>query len=137
MKEVVEESTDAVLHEQKNQLLEGKNPDGFDITPSYFDDPYFKSPESAKRYSDWKDRITPNPKRKKGTPNLFINGRYHNSIEVLSSSVGVTINASFLQTEISNKYGDVLGLNPEHASKYSVEVVAPKGVEKIKFLILK
>ncbi|RYZ78338.1 MAG: hypothetical protein EOP04_29920, partial [Proteobacteria bacterium] len=107
---------DFVLLNQQ-QMLEGKLANGRDIYPTYFEDPYFKTPEAAKRYSDWKDKITPNPKRKKGVPNLFINGAFHNSLTLEVQDQEYLVNASFFKAEaIIDKFTeDVLGLNENNA----------------------
>src|SRR5690349_16298463 len=65
----------------RKQLLEGKLSTGRDLHPTYLEDPFFKTKEAAQKYSDWKDKITPNPKRKKGVPNLYITGPFHRSID--------------------------------------------------------
>ena len=79
---IIENTKEQILIKNKQQLMEGIKGDGNEITPSYLNDPYFKTKESAQRYSNWKDKITPNSKRKSGTPNLYINGFYHNTIEI-------------------------------------------------------
>lgn len=110
----------------KDQLLAGKNNKGQDITPSYFDDPYFKSKEAAQRYSNWKDKITPNPKRNPGTPNLFINGRYHNSRKVVMSGDRILYDASYLGKEINQKYsGQIDGLGGEFKKEFIKNSLRP------------
>lgn len=107
----------AELIEEKNreQLMEGKLSTGKDITPSYLDDPYFKSREAAQRYSDWKDQITPHPKRKKGTPNLFITGPFHQSIEFKVTGDEFEFHSSFPKAgDIERKFSeDIYGPGEE------------------------
>lgn len=99
----------------REQLLEGKLSTGEDLSPTYFNDPYFKTPEAAKRYSEWKDKITPNSKRKKGVPNLFIIGTYHQSIELEVFKDEYEMSSNFKSAaSIENKYGlEIYGLNDD------------------------
>lgn len=117
----------------KKQLYDGKTKTGADLSPTYLNDPYFKSREAAQRYSDWKDKITPNSNRKSGVPNLFINGRYYNSwttrisrdkIEVQSSDP----NAKKIEESFSN---NIYGLDDENMSKYRA-IIKPLVVADIK-----
>lgn len=88
------------------QMMNGKRRDGQDITPSYLDDPYFKTYSQALQYSDWKDRIEPyTTKRNPGTPNLFINGYYHSTLTALVSKDGITILSGWSESrDIEAKY---------------------------------
>jgi hypothetical protein len=108
----IDETKDFYLDLNREQLMEGKNKVGENLSPSYLDDPYFKSKESAQRYSDWKDKITPNPKRQKGIPNLYINGVYHNSIKSRVINGKIVIDSSFKSAnEIEGTYKGVYGLS--------------------------
>lgn len=112
----VAECSELIVEKNRQQLLEGKLSTGQDITPTYFDDPYFKSRESAERYSNWKDKITPNPKRKKGTPNLFIIGTYHNSIELEVINNEMIYSSTFIKAQaIETKFSEnIYGLTTEN-----------------------
>jgi len=90
----------------KQQLLAGKRNDGANISPGYLEDPYFKTLAQAQAYSDWKDRITPNPMRRSGTPNLFINGFYHDSREIIVLGEKIIYFADYKGVEIEKKYTD-------------------------------
>jgi hypothetical protein len=101
------------------QLMEGKRRDGLDLSPSYFQDPYFRSVAAAQRYSDWKDKITPNSKRKKGVPNLFITGPFHESIgiEIIDQDIDIS-SSSNMASSIENKFSnDIYGLNEEKSEE--------------------
>jgi hypothetical protein len=129
----VVETKETLLALNKEQLLEGKNKYGLDLAPTYLDDPYFKSREAAQRYSDWKDRITPNPKRKKGVPNLFIVGTYHNSIEATLQGNKLEVTASFSQAKsIENKYTGLYGLSAPFKQRYIETDVRPLLYNKIR-----
>lgn len=115
------------LQKNRDQLFDGKTKSGADLSPSYLDDPYFKSPEAAQRYSDWKDRITPNDKRKKGVPNLFINGTFYRSLLVQVQGEEIKTESTFSESsDIVSKFsGDIYGLGGSYKSEYIVENLAP------------
>lgn len=119
--ESLDETKENILESQKEQLLEGKTSEGTDITPSYLDDPYFKSRASAQRYSDWKDEITPNSKRSKGTPNLYINGHYHSRLEIEIGDDDITTsNSADFDPDVERKYGNkLLGLEAEKLESFT------------------
>lgn len=107
-----------------DQLLEGRDSKGELITPSYFTDSYFKTPEAAQRYSDWKDRISPPTSRPSGTPNLFINGRYHSSLNlVVTGDVYTFLSNDPNAPEIQTRFADAIGLSPESRQKVWEELV--------------
>jgi hypothetical protein len=139
--ESIDDTKEDIVVKQREQLFDGKLSTGEDITPSYLDDPYFKSKESAQRYSDWKDKITPNPKRKKGTPNLFINGYYHNNIyvKVGKDEIVYDSDADF-SDKVEQKYSKkILGLEDERKSEYTFQNFWPvlkhklEGITKLSF----
>jgi hypothetical protein len=117
----------------REQLMEGKKADGTEITPSYYDDPYFKSRESAQRYSDWKDIITPNDLRKSGTPNLFINGRFHDSIAVKVSSKSVIFSSPDLNAfKIEAKFGNGIYGSTNESKKQIKEKAQPAFIKSVR-----
>lgn len=125
------ENKDALVEYNKEQMLEGKNRFGSDL-PSYLSDPYFKTPEAALRYSKWKDKITPNPKRKSGIMNFYIVGRYHNSITATINSGRINYDATFLGREIESKYGDEMyGLGGEIKKDFIKEKLRPVFNQKV------
>lgn len=99
----------------REQLYSGIDGRGAPLSPSYSSDPYFREPragffdEEADRwvscfmrpdlYVAWKMRITPPeasqrlglPARDSDTPNLFIVGTFHGSIDGRPTSSGVEI----------------------------------------------
>ena len=98
---------DDILELQKEQLFEGKRPDGEDIRPYYSEDlrpsGYFYSVESAKHYADWKLNEISYPysakNRNPDAPNLYINGRFHDELDVQfdSDTVGIVPSTSYAQ----------------------------------------
>lgn len=88
-REAMESREADIIDLQRTQLLAGKRADGEDIKPSYTEDlkangGYFNSVDSAKAYAKWKEGLS-YPKdvaRNPLTPNLYINGRFHNELGV-------------------------------------------------------
>jgi hypothetical protein len=131
--EVLNKTSPVALEANKDQLFDGKLSTGEDISPTYLEDPYFKSKESAQRYSDWKDAITPNNRRKKGVPNLFINGAFYQSIEVQAKGGGLLYHSSFYAaSDIESKFSDnVYGLGGEYRDEYLDNNLVPKWQQRI------
>lgn len=129
----IAESKELILAKNRQQLMEGRLSTGKDITPSYLDDPYFKSREAAQRYSDWKDEITPNPKRKKGTPNYFITGPYHRSIDLKVTGEDFEFHSSFKAAQsIEKKVGDdIYGLTDESKEDVIAESLEANWQKKV------
>lgn len=130
--ETVKETGDEYLNFNKGQLFDGKKKDGQDITPSYFNDPFFKTVESAAKYSEWKNSITPSLKRTPGTPNLFINGYFYSTLTISLSGDDITVNTGSLGDEITDKYGDgIYGLNMDSRIDYLKLYYIPKLKPKV------
>lgn len=128
------ETRERLLIKNREQLLEGKRRDGQDITPSYYDDPYFDTRKQAEAYSNWKDSITPNPKRKKGTPNLYINGFFHRTIKLNVEGELLKFFGAFEQLEIERKYSELIfGLATEKKIEFIDESLYPNFIKKMQF----
>lgn len=112
----VEETSEAMLNLNRQQLLRGLDSEGHYLSPKYSEDPYFKSKESAERYAKWKKAIEPEKTdRPIDVPNLFITGVFHREIrvDVNSSEYKFSDSASFAGGVIG-KFGDVIfGLTAE------------------------
>lgn len=134
--EALKENEEVILALNRQQMYAGKDSQGNDIRPTYFEDPYFKTPQAAKRYSDWKDRITPSDKRKSGVPNLYINGQFHNSIEVEVEKSGVrTFATSPVASKIKGKFGEVIyGLDFEYRALLK-KTTEPVFISKVRAFI--
>lgn len=121
----INQTKDELLALNKEQMMEGKNKDGQNLSPSYLTDPYFKNPKSAKRYSDWKDKITPNPNRQSGIPNYYINGRYHNSLKATVQDGKIVVESDFSGAKnIESKAVGIYGLSVPFKAKY-IETLRP------------
>jgi hypothetical protein len=129
----IEESADEILKYQLQQLLDGKTNTGEDISPTYFNDPFFKTPEAARAYSEWKDKISPPSNRKRGVPNLYINGYYHSTIKVEIQGDKINIRSSFSEApEIEAHYKNLYGLSPASKALYIAKVLRPKFLQKLR-----
>lgn len=136
--EAIKGSGENLLTLNREQMLEGKRRDGNDISPSYFEDPWFKSIESATAYSEWKDRITPHPKRKKGVPNLFIVGTFHKSITLNLTGESLKFHSTFAAAaDIERKFtGMIYSLNVEKRTVYVREFLRPEFMVKVRFRLM-
>ena len=134
--EAVNEEKDFVLDLNREQLYDGKDREGNDLHPTYFEDPYFKSPAQAAGYSRWKDKITPNPRRTPGVPNLFINGYYYKSIVLAVDKQGLKYNSGFDdQNNINQKYGGKLyGLDKDNRIILN-KTAGPRAIELIRTFV--
>lgn len=133
----LEREKDALLDMQKQQLIDGQTSEGTPITPSYTQDPFFKSSESAERYIVMKERkfdIPSSSVRNRDTPNLYITGRFHSELGVEFQATqfkvyGLTPYAS----GIMSKYGDsIFNLSPDNREKLMREKVMPYIEEQIR-----
>jgi hypothetical protein len=104
---------------QRSQLYHGKTNEGLDIRPFYSEDPYFKKPGAAQRYAAWKQKITPDPLRGEDVPNLFIVGKFYQSIKGKDIITGITmVTSGSFASRIVSKFSNVLGLNEDSTEIY-------------------
>jgi hypothetical protein len=126
-RETMEGSEEELNQYNLQQLIDGKRNDGLDISPTYLEDPFFKTREQAQAYSDWKDKISPrSSKRKKGVPNLFINGFYHRSRQVRIVGDKIIYSSYYSEApDIEQTFKNIDGLNPESRKKFIPFVLRP------------
>lgn len=106
VREVLIDKADYLIERQQTQLWDGKNSSGEDLHPTYLQDPYFESQELARRYMAWKGEITPNTKRSPEVPNLYINGKFYNELDVFFNEVDIVFDgATAYAQKIVRKYG--------------------------------
>lgn len=108
------------IDQNNEQLYDGKKRDGNDIHPNYLEDPFFKTQAQALGYAKWKWKITPSRLRNFYTPNLFINGFYHSTREIIVEGDKIIFNsdASF-SGSIEEKYGPLIdGLGGKYLRLY-------------------
>lgn len=121
----------------REQLYSGLNGKERLLSPDYDNDPYFNEPgpwyHRAKSYKKWKNDITPPiesevlflPPRPIEVPNLFITGKFHDSIQArLIGSVMVIKSVGFSEgSDIEKKYGGEIFELGDTAKKYFSERV--------------
>lgn len=109
-----------VLELQLRQLWDGKASSGDDIRPYYSEDlkpaGYFHSKETAGRYADWKQSITPNSNRNPDAPNLYIVGKFHSELAVNMGADAVSVYpTTMFAKNIFDKYGqNTFGLTKDN-----------------------
>lgn len=134
-----------LLHEQREQLFEGKASSGDDLRPFYSEDlfyrgGYFLTPESADRYREWKEQLTyPTRvvKQNPDAPNLYINGRFHNELDIDFGGSAMCFGGSTPYSDkIVSKYGEEnFGLTDERmqgiCDEYTKEDIINNLLDKI------
>jgi hypothetical protein len=117
-----------LLDENQTQLFDGKLRDGNDLSPSYLTDPYFKTPLAALNYSNWKDHITPNPNRRPGVPNLFIDGTFYSTQRIKINGENIVYTSSFKDASaiLAKFSGLIFGLGGPYRRKYLNESLRPE-----------
>jgi len=122
----MEGTEEEIKHYNTLQLLDGKTNLGTDISPTYLEDPFFKTPAQAQAYSDWKDRISPASNRRKGVPNLYINGYYHSTRKVQIIGDKIVYSSSYSEApDIEHTFKNIDGLSPESRQKFVPFVLMP------------
>jgi len=102
-----------IMEQQHIQLLEGKGSDDQDLRPYYTEDlqpqGYFKTQQSASNYMAWKETLNYPYHVERGNsnaPNLYINGRFYDEMEVRFEADYMMITPSTpYAAQIMAKYG--------------------------------
>lgn len=102
-----------IMEQQHIQLLEGKGSDDKDLRPYYTEDlqpnGYFKSAETAAKYMAWKETLSYPYSVTRGNsnaPNLYINGRFYDEMEVrFEADVMMIVPSTPYAAQIMHKYG--------------------------------
>jgi hypothetical protein len=130
LQEIVSSHPEKLSDLQRDQMMEGRGVDGEFIRPFYSENPYFKSKESADRYANWKQKITPNPQRPKDVPNLYINGYFHDSLytKFMGNEFEMESNASF-GDNVFNVHKNAQGLNEEKRLLFLNVLLVKTGLE--------
>lgn len=111
VQEIIGADENKYIELQRNQLWDGKGSDDKNLRPSYSEDPYFKKPGAAERYANWKSKITPNPKRDKDTPNLYVVGKFYSEINLQKTNEGYMYKVASFGNKVISKFDKALGLN--------------------------
>ena len=109
---VLRNHEDDIMEQQHIQLLEGKGSDGNDLRPYYTEDlkphGYFNDQQSASNYMAWKQSLSYpyTVGRNPNAPNLYINGRFYDEMEVRfeADSMGIFPSSGYA-AQIMGKYG--------------------------------
>lgn len=127
----MEEQSERILELQKEQLFAGKASNGENIRPYYSEDlkangGYFKTPQSAQRYADWKASLSYpySIQRNLDAPNLYINGKFHSEIGLEFTDEYMRVKGDTPYAEgIIAKYGEsTFGLTAESMAKIKPEL---------------
>ncbi len=120
---VAEQNKDVILSLNKDQLLFGRNTDGDLLSPSYLDDPYFKTEKQAQWYAGMKYNLERahaarihNPQlfvtKPRNTPNLIVSGAFQGGMLIVIGGNRFEISSTYEDTaDIESKYNyKVFGL---------------------------
>lgn len=113
IREVLKNHETDIMEQQHIQLLEGKDSDDQDLRPYYTEDlqpqGWFKSQQTASNYMAWKETLNYPYSVTRGNsnaPNLYINGRFYDEMEVRFQSQTIEIAPRTpYAAEIMAKYG--------------------------------
>lgn len=129
---IVQDNKQQVLELNKDQLWAGENTEGMPIRPSYFEDPFFKTKQQARAYANWKQKITPNPNRHYGTPNLYINGYYYRSLDMRVQGTEVVYTSTLIGGEdIDAQYQNIRGLSPINMQRFINTKILPELIQAL------
>lgn len=111
----------------RQQLRKGKDAKGGWLL-RYSEDPFFKTPQAADNYAQWKQRLGhTDPEKPFDVADYFINGYTHNTITARVSGRYVTIGSNVSWAgEIEQKNdNEAFGLNEESKEQYRGETLLP------------
>lgn len=140
----MEDNSNVIESLIREQLYSGMNGKERLLRPYYDNDPYFNEPgpwfHRAKSYKKWKNDITPPiesevlflPPRPVEVPNLYITGKFHDSIQArLSGEVMEIKTIGFNEgPDIEKKYGSEIFELGDTAKKYFSERILRPWLEK-------
>lgn len=123
---IVKEHVDAIPDLQREQMLRGIDNEGNYIRPFYSESPYFKTPEAARNYAAWKEKISPKTDRPADVPNLYINGYYQRGIgaDISGSAYRIT-SGSKIAGEVEGLHQKVIGLNIQSRLDFIDNITRP------------
>lgn len=134
----LEENRGIVYQSVLLQLRAGLDQEDIYLKPTYDDDTYFNEPgrwyKRADKYKAWKKTIDPPienilgfPDRPDHVPNLYINGQFYDSIQVLRSGDVLEIKTTTAKgKQIVKKYKDrILGIGPTAVEYFNSNYMLP------------
>lgn len=135
---IVARDKDILLSLNRDQMLLGRNAEGEVLTPSYLNDPYFKSNLQAEVYARMKYKLeqehkarienpTLYPDKDKDTPNLIVTGPFQDNMFILPEGESFIIGSSYRDSnDIENKYNNlVFGISPESKGYFYKNFIHP------------
>lgn len=136
---IVSENKDVLLFLNRDQMLLGRDADGNILSPSYLQDPYFKTPEAAKNYANMKYNLEPVhnslisnntllfPAKGRITPNLIVTGLFQDHLYITTGGGKYDIGSTYIDSsDIDRKYkGKVFGLAPQSRNYFWLEYIKP------------
>lgn len=135
---IVARDKDILLSLNRDQMLLGRNAEGEVLTPSYLNDPYFKSNLQTEAYARMKYKLeqehkarienpTLYPYKDKDTPNLIVTGPFQDNMFILPEGESFIIGSSYRDSnDIENKYNNlVFGISPESKEYFYKNFIHP------------
>lgn len=136
MKNISNSLSQEFLELNKTQLMEGKSSEGVNMKPSYLEDTFFKTYIAAKKYRDWKQRITPNPNRDPDAPNLYITGQFHSGFFISQQGNEFVIDSGDKNADnIESKFKHIYGLSPQNIEIEKNKILKLSWKEIIRLLL--
>jgi hypothetical protein len=127
----VDQTQDVLLDINRDQMLQGRDADGNLLAPTYTNDPYFKTPEAAGRYSKMKyilevvhrNRIRNAElygEKPTDVPNLIVTGPFQNNMFIRVTKSSYEIGSTYGDAnDINSKYKNrVFGIAPRYKAYY-------------------
>lgn len=134
MEEIVSEVTmvnsEELVSLNRDQMLYGRDAEGNEFTPSYLNDPYFKTPEKAKKYAEYKEKLLDRhnaliehpglfPEKNLNTPNLIVTGPFQDALYIDTGEKTYTIGSKYSQgSAINDKYNNKVFGHSDAAKNY-------------------
>ena len=117
---VMQNQTEEIIEQNRQQMLEGKTSKGKKIKPKYASKAYQKK--------------TQNKQRLGGTPDLKVSGDFHSDIKLKKkkSDFEFTTSLSYVKKYVIPKYDDIFGLEPVREKKFRRDVFIPEYTKKVK-----
>ncbi|WP_300701001.1 hypothetical protein [Bacteroides sp.] len=140
----LDDNKDVVEGLIREQLYSGVNGKERLLSPTYENDPFFEEPgrwyHRSKQYKHWKQKITPpigsevlflSP-RSVEVPNLFITGRFHDSVSAKLIGDGLNIDTEgFIDgPDIKEKYGENIFMLGNTGKKYFAKNILRPWLDK-------
>ena len=136
---VVSDNKDVLLSLNRDQMLLGRDADGDVLSPSYLQDPYFKTQAAAQSYARMKYALESShrsllwtpvklyPEKDRNTPNLIVTGLFQNGLFITTGGGSFDINSSYVASgDINRKYkGRVFGIAPKSKEYFYLEFIKP------------